>query len=229
MSKAWSARSATERERLEAEFVLRHCVDMLLDEAVEQAESMTEGGPRPPKPQNRPSFARLCHALRSGGPLPEELRAALAAEPALRADLSLFVERCALAHLPRAAAAAGAGALERREAGGCTLRLISSRAGDDQVYLLIELPDGGADAPDADDGATSRAAMEERPPSSGRGSGGGVTGTPAPGRLIVKTAAGEFLMEDLPLPEARTIRLLKAADDPVVRAIGEPASEIFLL
>ena len=201
MSKAWSARSAAERERLEAEFVLRHGIDMLLDEEVEPTETAPTGDPRPPEPIRRPSFARLYATLLDGGPLPEGLSAALAADPALRVDFSLLVERCALARLPRAAVAASPGALDSREAGGYTLRLISSRAGDGQVYLLIELPE-------ADDGGT---------------------GAAAPGRLMVKTAAGAFLVEDLPPPETRTIRLLKAADDPVVRAVGEPASEIYLL
>ena len=229
MSKAWSARSAEERERLEAEFVLRHGVDMLLDEKVERTETMTEGDPRPLKAGERPPFTTLYRALRSGGALPEGLGVALAADPALRADFSLLIERCALAHLPRAAAAASAGALGRREAGGCIVRLISSRAGDGQVYLLIELPEGGAGAPAGGYGGERSVAEEKHTSSSGQGADSGGTRTAAPGRLIVKTASGAFLMEDLPPPETRTIRLLKAADDPVVQAVGEPASEIYLL
>ena len=229
MSKAWSARSTAERERLEAEFVLRHGIDLLIDEAAEHAEPMPDGATHPLSPGERPSFARLYGALRSGGPLPEGLSAALGADPALRADFSLLVERCALAHLPRAAAAASAGALERREAGGCTLRLISSRAGDGQVYLLIELPEGGADAPPGGHGAERNAAEEEHASSSEHRTDRGGPGIAAPGRMVVKTAAGALLMEYLPPPETRTIRLVKAADDPVVRAVGEPASEIFLL
>ena len=229
MSKAWSARSAEERERLEAEFVLHHGVDMLLDEEVERTETKTEGDPRPLKAAERPPFATLYRALRGGVALPEELGVALAADPALRADFSLLIERCALEHLPRAAAAAGAGALERREAGGCIVRLISSRAGDGQVYLLIELPEGGAGVPAGGPGAEPSAVEERLASSSRRRAAESGTGTAAPGRLIVKTAAGAFLIEDLPPPETRTIRLLKAADDPVVQAVGEPASEIYLL
>ena len=229
MSKAWSARSAAERKRLEAEFVLRHGIDTLLDEQVGRTETKNEGDLRPLQAGERPPFGTLYRALRSGGPLPEDLDVALAADPALRADFLLLIERCALAHLPRAAAAASAGALERREAGGCTLRFISSRAGDGQVYLLIELPEGGAGAPTGGHGGEKSAADEERESSAGKSADRGGTGTTAPGRLIVKTAAGSFLMEDLPPPETRTIRLLMAEDDPVVRAVGEPASEIFLL
>ena len=191
---------------------------------------MLEGAPRALEPGKRPSFARLYRALRSGGPLPEGLSAALAADPAFRADFSLLIERCALAHLPRAAAAAGTGALERREAGACTLRLISSHAGDGQVYLLIELPE--VDARPLSDGAPGSARdapATEHESSPGHGGESGGTEVVVPGRLVVKTAAGAFLMEELPPPEARTIRLVKAADDPVVRAVGEPASEIFLL
>ena len=201
MSKAWSARTAAQRKRLEAAFVLRHGIDVLLDEQVERIGTTPERAPRPLEPGERPAFARLYRALRNGDSLPVGLSAALAADPALRADFSLLLERCAIQHLPRAAAAASADTLARREADGCTVRLVSSRAGDAQVYLLIELPDTDT----------------------------GESRSTAPGRLVVKTAAGAFLIEELPPPETRTIRLLKAADDPVVQAVGEPASEIFLL
>ena len=227
MSKAWSERSNAERARLEAEFVLRHAIDMLLDETLEP--KATAGDSHPPEPDRRPALARLYAALLGGGPLSEDLSAALAAAPAFRADFSLLVERCALAHLPRAAAAASPGALERREAGGYTLRLIQSRAGDGQVYLLIELPEAGFGAPAGGHGAKRSAAEAERTRSSGQSTDIGEAGSAAPGCLIVKTAAGTVLVEDLPPPETRTIRLLKAGDDPVVRAVGEPASEIYLL
>ena len=229
MSRAWSTRSAAERERLESKFVLHHGVDLLLDgqdhhenPGQEEDGSSFEGRPRP-------SFARLYGALHRGGPLPTDLVAALGADPALRADFSLLIERSALQHLPRAAAAASTGSLERREAGGCTLRLISSRAGDGQVYLLIELPEGDAGSSPRDRGPARRALETERDSASGREGESGEPEAAVPGRLVVKTAAGAFLMEDFPPPETRTIRLVKAADDPVVRAVGEPASEIFLL
>ena len=140
MSKAWNARNAAERVRLEAEFVLRHGVDLLLDDGAHDPEPNRKASPRPHGPGRRPLFARFHSALHRGGPLPADLAAALDADPALREDFSLLIERCAVLHLPRAAAAAGTGGLDRRDVGGCTLRLVASRAGDGQVHLLIDLP-----------------------------------------------------------------------------------------
>ena len=53
------------------------------------------------------------------------------------------------------------------------------------------------------------------------------TGGAVPSRLVVGTAAGVFLKCDLPPPDAGAIRLVMAAADPVVQALGEPASEVF--
>ena len=251
MSQAWSARSAAERERLEAEFVLRHGVDLLLDERSHDPEPNREESPHRDGPAKRPLFVRLHRALHRGGPLPTDLAAALRADPALRDDFSLLVERSAVLHLPRAAAAADTSALARREAGGCTLRLVASRAGDGQVHLLIDLPeDETIPSPGTFD--PKRGSIPERgsreqasEPSPGPDGARGRSTEAVPGRLVVKTAEGAFLMVDLP-PDihldtrrphsnthvdthSRTIRLVRAADDPVVRALGEPSSEIFLL
>ena len=214
MSKAWNARSAEERREAEAAFVARHGAGLLLDGDAEPADTAgtrsagrraeagagegagAEPGAGPESTQRVP-FARLYAALHGGGPLPPEVTEARRGDRGLRDDFALLVERSARQHLPRAAAAAGLEDLRRREAGGFTVRLVASRAGDDQVYLLVELPE------------------EPR------------AGTPA--RLVVRTADGEFLKQALPTPEARTIRLVMAADDPLVRAVSEPASELFLL
>ena len=263
MSKAWSARSAAERERLEAEFVLRHGVDLLLDERARDPEPNREESPHRDGPGRRPLFARFHSALHRGGPLPADLAAALDADPALREDFSLLLERCAVLHLPRAAAAAGTGGLDQREAGGCTLRLVASRASDGQVYLLINLPEDGTTPPpgsfgpersstsergygtipspgalDPERGSTPERDSREQAsePSPGPDGARGRSAEAVPGRLVVKTAEGVFLMVDLP-PDthldththSRTIRLVRAVDDPVVRAAGEPSSEIFLL
>ncbi len=216
MSKAWNARSPEERREVEAAFVARHGAELLLDGDAEAAdaagtrpgEGRAEGGGGEgagagavegagAEPGPRVPFARLYAALHGGGPLPPEVSAALRGDRGLRDDFALLLERCAWQHLPRAAAAAGREDLRRREAGGFVVRLVASRAGDDQVYLLVELPE------------------EAR--------------ADAPGRLVVRTADGEFLKQALPSPEARTIRLVMAADDPLVRAVSEPASEVFLL
>ena len=230
MSKAWNARSPEERREVEAAFVARHRARLLLDGDAETAgasgtrpgetraeagagegvgaDAGAETGTEPEAGAGtragtgtgrgpRVPFARLYAALHGGGPLPPEVSAALRGDRGLRDDFALLLERCAWQHLPRAAAAAGREDLRRREAGGFVVRLVASRAGDDQVYLLVELP-------------------EE-------------TRAGAPGRLVVRTADGEFLKQALPSPEARTIRLVMTADDPLVQAVAEPASEVFLL
>ena len=56
-------------------------------------------------------------------------------------DVHLLLRRTARVHVPRAAAAAS-GALQRREADGYSLRIVPSRSGGQQVYLLIEVPEG---------------------------------------------------------------------------------------
>ena len=108
-------------------------------------------------------------------------------------------------------------------------------------------PDAGA-APDAgsqsEAGSGSGSGLEAAPAATLPEPAREHTGTPArrpgevptsgptktaPGRIVVRTAGGEFLKRALPSPEARTIRLVMAADDPLVRAVAEPASEIFLL
>ena len=291
MSKAWSARSAAERKEVEAAFVARHGAELLLDGDAEPPSEAETGTPRA---RRRLPFAHLHAALAGGGPLPPEVSEVLRTDPGTRDDFALLLERSAWQHLPRAAAAAGRGGLERREAGGFVLRVVASRAGRDQVYLLVELPEEvlvGADAPEgeperepagdrAGDRTSGRAGAEAKPvpgpdaglgpdagaapdagsqSEAGSGSGSGLeaapaatlpeparehTGTPArrpgevptsgptktaPGRIVVRTAGGEFLKRALPSPEARTIRLVMAADDPLVRAVAEPASEIFLL
>ena len=291
MSKAWSARSAAERREVEAAFVARHGAELLLDGDAEPPSEAETGTPRA---RRRLPFAHLHAALAGGGPLPPEVSEVLRTDPEIRDDFALLLERSAWQHLPRAAAAAGRDGLERREAGGFVLRVVASRAGRDQVYLLVELPEEvlvGADAPEgeperepagdrAGDRVGDRVGAEAKPipgpdaglgpdagaapdagsqSEAGSGSGSGLeaapaatlpeparehTGTPArrpgevptsgptktaPGRIVVRTAGGEFLKRALPSPEARTIRLVMAADDPLVRAVAEPASEIFLL
>ena len=220
MSKPWSARNEAERKELEAAFVAHHGAELLLDAEVESPPGMQPGTPRAGR---RVPFARLHASLRGGGPLPAEVLAALRADPDLRDDFALLVRLSARQHLPRAAAAAAREGLVRREAGGYVVRLVASRAGREQVYLLVELPEAEETATGGDDA--------ERSPGSGEPGGrSSRTAAPsAPGRIVVRTAEGEFLKQALPSPEARTIRLVLAADDPLVRAIGEPASELFLL
>ena len=129
MSTSWRSLNDDRRERLQAAFVAWHGADLLL-EAEEDAV-----------PSSRPSFTELFAAATAPGPMRAPIARALLADPALRADFNLLLKRTARIHVPRAAAAAS-GMLQRREAGDYSLRLIPSRGGDRQVYLLIEVPEG---------------------------------------------------------------------------------------
>ncbi len=237
MSKAWSARSTAERKEVEAAFIARHGAELLLEG---DAEPSLEADRQMPPAGRRLPFAHLHSALTGGGPLPSEVSRALRTDPELREDFALLLERFARQHLPRAAAAADRGGLRRREAEGFVLRLVASRADRDQIYLLVELPEetfAGAASPPAP--TPEHAASPAPSPQVGlnnaspatRPGGSPVAGSAeaAPGRIVVRTAGGEFLKRVLPSPEARTIRLLMATDDPLVRAVAEPSSEIFLL
>ena len=181
MNTSWRTLSGDQRERLQAAFVAWHGADLLLE---------AEGDTRASSP---PSFAELFAAATAPGPLPAPIAQALLADPALRADFNLLLKRTARIHVPRAAAAAS-GALQRREAGDYSLRLVPSRAGAGQVYLLIEVPES------------------QTPPQ----------------RLVISNPDGTICKEDLPPPAKRTIRLLKDADDSLIRTFVQPNSELFL-
>ena len=129
MSTSWRDLSGNQRERLQAAFVAWHGADILLEADDAAATS------------SRPLFAELIATASAPGPLPAAIAEALLANPALHADFNLLLQRTARVHVPRAAAAAS-GALQHREAHGYSLRLLSSRSGAGQVYLLIEVPDG---------------------------------------------------------------------------------------
>ena len=246
MSKAWSARTAVEREVLEAAFVVRHGAEMLLDGDMDEGPMMDVATLSAPR---RLPFTHLYAALQRPGALPSYVSEALRADPRLRDDFALLLRQHARHHVARAAAAADRGALRRREVGRCTIRVVESRASTDQVYLLVELPhsapqpvagsrrhrthDAPGDDPTAEpstvDAATPADPEHIAPRADGvreRWTHDSTTGAPA--QLVVKTATQEFLKCDLPPPDAGTIRLVMAADDPVVQAVGEPASELFL-
>ena len=209
MDKAWTARSAAEREAVEAAFVARHGAELLLAGETERAPDTDLGTRRP----RRLPIARLYAAVHGDGPWPAEVSEALRAEPELRDELALLLERTAWQRLPRAAAASGRGGLQRREANGCTLRVVASRAACDQVYLLIELPeeistdtavpdphrphDGAGSGPttrldegDAGALASPGPAHEDRPVRGPRERSDPAPGTGAPGRNVVRTADG---------------------------------------
>lgn len=74
------------------------------------------------------------------------IEAALAADPKLRADLARLLKRQAAIRFP-AVAAASSGDVERREADGAVLTFKPSRKSDEEVYLLIDLPETGISEP----------------------------------------------------------------------------------
>ena len=247
MSRRWNERSTAERNALEAAFVARHGATLLLDGDPEEA-SATDADISP-SPCRLP-FAALYAALQRPGPLPAAVSRALREDRRLRDDFALLLQRHARLHVPRAAAAAGRDALRRREVGGFTVRIVESRANSDQVYLLVELPEAAFRSPAVPDRAGTHdragagpvreqdAAGTAAPPDAEDEDAvvDGVRGESMPGaeaaaplQLVVKSAAEAFFKRDLPPPEGLTIRLLMAADDPLVQAVGEPASEIFLL
>lgn len=66
-----------------------------------------------------------------------DLIEAVSTDLALRRDLKRLLDKQALAHLPRLAAASSGDSLER-EADGFSLRLRPSKARQDQMYLLLQ-------------------------------------------------------------------------------------------
>lgn len=73
-------------------------------------------------------------------PPARDLHDALANNLALRRDLKRLLNKQALAHLPRLAAASS-GEISERDGDGFTLRLRASKAQEDQIYLLIQTED----------------------------------------------------------------------------------------
>ena len=76
------------------------------------------------------------------------LNAALAANVKLRRDLDALLSRTAIYQFPRAAAASS-GDLDSREGDGFKLLLKASRAGADQLYVILELGDFAEQDPKA--------------------------------------------------------------------------------
>ena len=127
MSTPWTSRSGAERQRLARRFA-----DLgFAEEMLEGDDSLAEATPAVP-------FQRLYAAAVGEEPLGAELAAALLADPDLRADFDLLLERTAHCRVP-AAAVASTGELDRREADGVSISLVPSHANQAQVYVLIEV------------------------------------------------------------------------------------------
>ncbi|MYE58393.1 MAG: hypothetical protein F4X35_02235 [Alphaproteobacteria bacterium] len=221
MSRRWSARSPAERQRLEAEFVGIHGAQLLLDP---ESALCSEAEFRKQKQPARQlvSFSQMYAAVLGGGPLPADISEALRTDPAFRDEFELLLRRNAWLRMPRVAAAAGKASLDRRDVDGCVVRLVASQTRRGQVYLLIELSEEAIGR-----GGASWRTPAEKQDAEPDATGG--TGAARPAQIVVHTASGECLKRVLAPPDARTIRLVMEADDPLVLALAEPSSEVFLL
>lgn len=93
------------------------------------------------------SFGELYRqAIQPDQALAPRVQQALREQKGLREDFQRLLEKTALYHLPRAAAAS-TGPVTLREVEGFRIRLLPSRAQPDQVFVMIELPEGFAVAP----------------------------------------------------------------------------------
>lgn len=133
----WTERSDAEKQRIETAFGALHSADLWLDNpAGERADAA-----RVPMP------ALFAAATNPATPLPAALVGRMATDPRLKADFTCLIERVSQCSFGRAAAASS-GVLEKREAKGYTVRIKPSRADENQVYILVDLPEHGAvDAP----------------------------------------------------------------------------------
>ncbi|MBT3703145.1 MAG: hypothetical protein HOE62_04455 [Alphaproteobacteria bacterium] len=76
-----------------------------------------------------------------------DLLTALRHDSKLAADVNALLQKISWSHLPQAAAASTDEDLRLRETDLCAIRIESSRAEPDQVYVIIELKDAEANAP----------------------------------------------------------------------------------
>lgn len=146
----------------------------------------------------RPSASAVWSALVGGRPLP--------AGTAGDADLEALVAQAAWLEIPRAAAAATAPEAVDRAAGGVRLRVVPSRGGPGQSYLLVSF--------DATDGPTT-------------GPTGGAE--PAPGRLIAIVDNAEPVQIALPAPVDGAVQILLDNTDPVLAALTDPDCRLYFL
>lgn len=86
------------------------------------------------------------YATRPERGMDESLRRALDESPALRRDLERMLDRAALYHFPRVAAAS-TGAVTEREGEGFKIRFRESKAAAGQTYVIIEIEDPASATP----------------------------------------------------------------------------------
>ena len=116
-------------------------------DALSSLDTLTERENAGETAERKVGFAELyAFATRSDLPMGEELKRALDESETLRRDLDALLERTAVYHFPRVAAASSGG-VESREGEGFSLRIRPSRAATGQSYVIIEMADDAADAP----------------------------------------------------------------------------------
>ena len=121
----------------------KHAAESLFD-AFATVDILT-GSERPT--ERRVGHADLyAYATRPERGMDETLRHALDTDPALRRDLDRMIDRQAIYHFPRVAAASS-GAVKEREGEGFKIRFRESKAAEGQTYVIIEIEDPASAAP----------------------------------------------------------------------------------
>jgi hypothetical protein len=93
------------------------------------------------------SFSRLWRFASGETTQDAELLVALRRDKKLNADFNALLQKVSWDHLVQVAAASTDEALRLRETDLCAIRIETSKAEPDQVYVIIELKDPEADAP----------------------------------------------------------------------------------
>ena len=125
----WNTMTPRQKEAAAEIFDALSTLDTLCDRHAETAEGTRKVG-----------FSDL-YAFATGDRMMDaDLRRALENDPRLGEDLNHLLDKVALCHFPRAAAASS-GSVESREEEGFKIRLKQSRAVASQTHVIIELAD----------------------------------------------------------------------------------------
>lgn len=131
----WKTLTREQKAAAEQLFDALATLDVLTDADAERASSASV------------AFSDLyAFATQPGRAMDESMRRALARDSRLREGLERILDKTAVYHFPRVAAAS-AGAVESRDGEGFTIRLRISRAENTQTYVMIEIADGRDETP----------------------------------------------------------------------------------
>jgi hypothetical protein len=132
MSRKWNEIPDVEKQEMSHLFDVRLTADLLIDPE------------EPPQVENRPvRFDEIYEiAIDPKATIDGRISRALETDARLKRDFEALLESTAICWFPVAAAAAGVDGLDEREEDGFGLRIRTSSAGDDQVYVMIRLKEG---------------------------------------------------------------------------------------